>query len=277
MSTWHDLIDDSSVQRFVAGNDVPSSNGSNASNADASAEHGGATATEAPPAEVLYETELLDASTLSHEGERSSPEEGGITIVSSVPSSNDVHNLIPPPENLPEQNRSGAMEDVSWMAEESVSLSLHPSSVDSSIVTEFTEESSRMMASVSEISESSIDDDHRSMDEGSASETSPSGISPSAENQLKLWYGRLQTDQDWNEFRASAVELLNAMDCPAADRDELLAQLIAAEEEAFWGQEGRAAVVVQQPKYAWLWELAAVTAGVAVSSVALVRMLKGRS
>ena len=57
--------------------------------------------------------------------------------------------------------------------------------------------------------------------------------------QQQLWYSHLRTDREWNDFRASAVALLRAMDCPAEQHDELIAQLIAAEEAQFWNEHGR--------------------------------------
>jgi len=279
MSTWHDLIDDSSVQRFIsAGNDAPSSRGVSITEEEAST-------TEAPPAEVrLYETELLDssASALSHE--EASSFEGGMTILSSVDTLNDgAQSIIPAhlPEELDEDRRAQANnENSSLLTEESLSLSLRASSVESSIITELSDASSLTVSSVSEISDTTSLEDLNSMnDEASTSESSePISNSTDSEHQMKLWYSRLKTDQEWNEFRASAVETLNAMGCPVEQHDELLAQLIANEEEVFWEQENRRSVnVLAESKNTWVWDFLAVSGAVAVAGVALFRLLKSRS
>jgi len=277
MSTWHDLIDDSSVQRFIsAGNDAPSSRGVTIIEEEAST-------TEAPPAEVrLYETELLDssASALSHE--EASSFEGGMTILSSVNTFNDeAQSIIPAhlPEELDENRRAPANnENSSLLTEESLSLSLRASSVESSIITELSDASSLTVSSVSEISDTTSLEDLNSINDDAANSESSEPINNSTEHQMKLWYSRLKTDQEWNEFRASAVETLNAMGCPVEQHDELLAQLIANEEEVFWVQENRRLVnVLAESKNAWVWDFLAVSGAVAVAGVALFRLLKSRS
>jgi hypothetical protein len=112
---------------------------------------------------------------------------------------------------------------------------------------------------------------------------SSTNLSSRTEDQLKRWYSHFQTEQDWDDFRDAAYEMLKAIDCPLEDRDDLIAQLIAAEEDLFWEKSkskcpaatGAVVAAVQEPK-TWLLEVAAVVATVAIAGVAVVRILKGR-
>ena len=64
-------------------------------------------------------------------------------------------------------------------------------------------------------------------------------------------------------------------DCPAEERDALLAELIANEENYFWGGHGEVSRI--EPKISWIWEALAVGGALAVAGAALVRILKSRA
>jgi hypothetical protein len=295
--SWHDLIDDNSLNRFVSGggDDViwlP-------------AEDDEPDVTIPPSVTTLYGTELLDVSVIFDDrDEEEDSSYDGITIVSSVPSS--TVNITAPTTSYVVNHRAGATATVLTMvdSEESSSLSLHPDSVESSIMTNFTQ-SSCVNASVSseddpsESSDASMESDPLESDPQVQNEAKRGftktfdGIdsealipvkyhaaipkqSASTEDQLKLWYSRLKTEQDWDEFREAANELLQAMDCPLKDQDDLIAQLIAAEEDYFWeSKTSSSSVALAQPK-SWLLEILAVAATVALTSVAVIKILKAR-
>jgi hypothetical protein len=305
--SWLDLIDDDSLNRFVSGRDE-------GDGGDEQLLYGGEEAddeaafladeeystseledvTAPPPVSTLYGTEVLNVSML-FDNEEEEESYTGVTIVSSVPSSATVvYDTIGAPASAhvgssPTTNNAS----ISTM-EESASLSMHMDSLESSVMTNVTL-SSVNTTSVSSDEEQSESSDDTSMGDTSdlqdasvekddCTETSDGQISEATtklcatnEDQLKLWYSRLKTEQDWDEFREAAHELLSAIDCPVEDQDDLIAQLIAEEEGYFWGSKTSDSCVVAatQPK-TWLLELATVAAAVAVTSVALIKILKGR-
>lgn len=303
---WEDVCDDSSLQRFAAGAST---------NIEGNEEVTGTSAvlvevedeqittdededTTPPPAtEVLCEPELLEASAMTFE-ENSG---GGVTILSSVNSSNDrqddamahPHVEETVPTFLPEELVAAAQPyrgSDSLMTEESVSLSLHPSSIDSSVMTEFTETSSLTAShapsldELSSIAESSVSS---ASELGShVNETQDPLLEGSAEQQMqKEWYSRFRSDQEWRDFQASVKEVVEALanedgDVPSEKRDELLAQLIANEEFFFWGEHqdpAEATIARAELQNSWIWTLLAAAGSAAVAGVALVRIIKGRA
>jgi hypothetical protein len=305
MASWLDLIDDASLDRFVAA-------GGNEDDDIVQVERDIETENllspvggELPVRPNLYDTELLSQSETSamHDDGEIETEASEITILPSISSS---ENLLR--DRLFASHGSVLLVGHNDFPSESssASLSLHPESVDSSIMTDLTEE--RMISSVSSDEESNADvSDVSSV----ASETSrrndewerhgdlpttntTTGITSTSSSDAtsagtvvdSRWYSRFQNEQDWDDFRTAAYQLLQAVDCPEADRDELMTQLIAQEEAMFWdakesknrcGGGGAACdMCAEQDKTTWLVELAAVVATVAITGVALVRFLKGR-
>ena len=58
-------------------------------------------------------------------------------------------------------------------------------------------------------------------------------------NKKSPWYSNLQTEQDWEAFRAECLTLMEAMgDEAPKNADEMLAQLIAQEEEMLYKKRG---------------------------------------
>lgn len=308
--SWLDLIDDGSLDRFVSGgrsqgdeedNDDDHLNGDQESGASIEEED----VTIPPP--VMYGTEILNGSMIFDDDDEEEEDSsyGSVTIIRSVSSS--ITGVLQQQTRVLTQATTdvsiSTMEDES--SQESSSLSLHPDSLESSLMTEFT--GSRMISSLSseESSESSDDtymeevasiagprgdpepeasDDRTEASRGQDSQaeqllgttTNTAKLSTArTEDKLKLWYSHFQTEQDWDEFREAANGLLKAMDCPLEDRDALIAQLIAAEEDLFWESKTNSVTLLAQPK-TWLLELAAVAATVALTGVAIVRILKGR-
>lgn len=295
MSTWQDLIDDISVQRFVAGNG--SDEGStiegiatvSQSNTSTLVDPPGVEAqftTSPPPAEVLYGTELIDDVSNGYSTEN----DGGITILSSVLSVSNHDTVSHHIPSYPHHHHNDNADNISWMTEESASLTLHPDSLDSSIMTDFTEGSSHI-ASLSEVRESTT------LDGAISENTSLSSYSfegrlrevnsrapkdktrhfSTTEHQQLRWYNNMDSEQEWDHFRSLAIELLDAMECPLGQRDEILSQLIAAEEEAFRKSPKKlSATVSTLTKSSWVWEIVALAATVAISSIAIFRLLKAR-
>jgi hypothetical protein len=304
MASWLDLIDDASLDRFVAAgvNDDDDDDIVQVER-DAETENLLSPVGSELPVQLsqLYDTELLSRSEISAMNDNDDneivTEASEITILPSISSS----------ENLLRDRLFGSHGSVllvgtdfpSESSSSSVSLSLHPESLDSSVMTDLTEE--RMISSVS----SDEDDSDTSSTASEASRrnhewemhgdlpttTSTSSIhaSAGAAEVHSRWYSRFQNEQDWDEFRTAAYQLLQAVDCPEADRDELMAQLIAQEEVMFWdakestnrsgsdggGGGGGPCEMCAEPDK-WLVEWAAVVATVAITGVALVRFLKGR-
>ena len=175
---------------------------------------------------------------------------------------------------------------------------MHASSVDSSLMSDFSETSSLTESSVSDISE----DDNVSLSELStvdslstfpASERALtdnvkqpecfqrfSANRGAGEKPQKHWFSQFRTEQEWHDYQTSVVdEIMKAMDdCPFEERDALLAELIANEEHVFWGGHlGQEETITAVPKNSWIWEVFAVAGTMAVAGVALVRLWKTRS
>ena len=199
----------------------------------------------------------------------------GITILPSCSSSVDSH-----------QEQVASMQDSPHsvsMIDEDAALSLNVNSIDSSILTEFS--GSHLISSVNscEISEPlggvatdcSVDDT-TDVSVGSLSyEYNP------LENESKNthWYNRFKSEKEWDEFQEKTKQLLDAVDCPLEERNELITQLISMEEQLFWNSNDdhvNEATMMQTPKLSWLLEVVALSASIAVAGVVIARYLKHR-
>jgi len=198
---------------------------------------------------------------------------GGITILSSAPSTElgQGQEVSRPLGGITGDFPSMEVSEVDTASR----LSLHPSSINSSIMTQSSLGIPRTVSV-----DSSEDDDDESMEplprtqqveREQTEEPSTEDASTSIdEGKLKVWYGRLETEQDWDDFRHSAMELLNAIESSSENnQDALLSELILAEEEYFWGPKPEA-------QRNWLLDAAAIAGTVAFATVAAVRILKGR-
>jgi hypothetical protein len=255
-------------------------------------------ATTNPPNFVrLYSTEFLNASSILIDEDEDSLQ-SGVTIIPSCSSSSVVsHRQYQPVQN----NTLNINVDASDanMDESAAMLSINPNSIDSSLLTEFS--NCPMISSVvsDERSESPSDTptdmeivtlDDPSFDSGPGqghehafSEAAPSdcGACPdkSKNNELQrnVWYNRFETERDWEEFRDRTNQLLDAVDCAPEDRDEVIAQLVNMEERIFWECHRDANEAMESPsKASWFLELAALTASIAVAGVVIIKILRGR-
>lgn len=307
--SWQDLIDESSLNQFVSGGGVEDETTDDEQQQDVAellpAQNAGdeLDVTIPPSVTTMYGTEWRNVSLIFDDDSDVDEDYSDcdcITIVSSVPSSTHINAMVPTTSHAV-QNRAETTVSISTIedSEESTSLTLHPDSIESSLMTNFTQSSSMNTSSVSsreqsESSDVSMESDSQVLREekkdttqkfsGNNSEASYSvklpaaSIEPSAstDDQLKLWYSHLKTEQDWEEFREAASELLKAIDCPVKNQDDLIAQLIAAEEDFFWESKTNSIVIAQTQPKSWLLEIVAVAATVALTSVALIKILKAR-
>jgi hypothetical protein len=178
----------------------------------------------------------------------------------------------------------------SLMDESGVALSIDPYSIDSSLLTEFS--NSPLISSV--VSEESVNEgsvaDHAADTCSCQNETSRnvmpfrscdsinSSCSTETDEKPKRWFSRFENEKDWDEFQEKTKQLLEAVDCPLEDRDELIAQLISMEEKMFWESKtdkGTETVAVQS-NVSWLLEVAALSASIVVAGLVIVRIIKGR-
>jgi hypothetical protein len=156
-------------------------------------------------------------------------------------------------------------------------LSINANSIDSSILTEFS--GSHLISSVNscENDESSrkeqiVMDYDETMSDATLSQ-------PLAEKgQESCWYNQLEIEENWEEFQDRAKQLLDAVDCPLEERDELIAQLIFMEEQMFWSSGGKKCCDATTQPYtlSWLLEVAAASAAIAFAGIVMVRFLKTR-
>lgn len=196
MSTWQDLIDDSSVLRFVEGGSQNNST-TQQQPSSSSADH-------------LAETELV-------EPDVEEDSEGGITILSSVPSSQS---------GLPTEPSIKTTQD-SIFDDASVPLSLNPSSVASSVISDFS-----VGESVSLLSSIQTADTHEELEE-----------------RLRLLYVQVDTTMSFDEFKTAAVQVLAVKPHKSKtdDDDDKLLRRYMQREEAFYNE--------RRAKKALWWQL----------------------
>lgn len=189
MSTWHDLIDDNSVRDFIGDDDTSSSSN-----------NGRPDVTEPPVPDNLLDTELVEA-----EEETSL----GLTIVPSVPTDNLSL-------NTGDVSDVDLIEDVeeSSSSSSSVPLSLNPSSVASSVMTEW--------------SESSLS----CVDSECGSEQTPASQDISCDKQ-QVVYEQLTNETEWHIFRENAMKVLNSLE-NIEEKEMLMAEIVAMEQQYFF-------------------------------------------
>jgi hypothetical protein len=295
------LIDEDSLDRFVSGN---AGRGEVSAVEDALDIHeaneqfpSGGAVTYPPNFVRLYSTEPLNASSIMIDDDEDSLQ-SGVTILPSCSSSSIVSHFRYQRVQSNTLNPNMDASEVN-MEESAAILSINPNSIDSSLLTEFSncpmissvvsdERSGSPSDSLTDMEVVTLDD--RSVDSGPsraqeslfseavASEysTCPDGNTKN-EIQRNVWYDRFETELDWEEFRDKTNQLLDAVDCAPEDRDEMIARLINMEERMLWESNRDAGDVMESPsKVSWFLEVAALTASVAVAGVVIIRLLRGR-
>jgi hypothetical protein len=207
--------------------------------------------TSPPPVEEIRSEQQEDAMSLL----------SGATILSSVPTSTSSNLIVPvpmvmassprevedPPRGILAMSRGGGGLSISTLDSSFITratdfsasspitpLTFHPASISSSFMSDW--------ASLSMVSQRS--------DEISSVWVRPEDFgtpSPTENHELvavqdpRIWYSTLSTDEDWDAFRDAALKILVALEDPELDNllspDELLARLIAAEEEMLWKRQ----------------------------------------
>jgi hypothetical protein len=280
--SWHDLIDDASLQRFVAGGEVASDNEN-----DGSDDH---------RSNSLYDTELVEAPPAGEDND----EEEGITIVSSVPTGFEYNNTM--------MGYSTVLVDVPTM--DGSSLSLHPDSLDSSILTET---SSLVLSEVTEGSllESTVGTDRdsdsstatydnfagRSASSSSSSTGSSTGSVADAgcartssdrdattiqqEEAARELFLRSNSDEDWEREKENVMRIIYAIEGDCKDPDRLLADLFD-DEETFWKNrdynsppgQGGGRPKAETPAPVALWDIALIGAVLSLAAAMLYRAVQ---
>jgi hypothetical protein len=200
----------------------------------------------------------------------------GMTILPSCSSSsmNTLHEQVASIQDM--------SNIVSMIDENDAALSLNVNSIDSSLLTEFS--GSPLLSSVNSCESSvSFRDAETEIDEAHTaavgSINSDDTDTPFEDNsQSKNWYNHFKSEEEWDEFREKTKHLLDAVDCPMDERNEMIAQLINLEEELFWNCHGDqpSAAILNTTKLSWLFEVVALSASIAVAGVVIVRFLKCR-
>ena len=196
----------------------------------------------------------------------------GITIVPSCSSSSmtiQQHQQCPPSQD--------SANIVSMIDETNSALSINANSIDSSVLTEIS--SSHLISSVNSCGYSESSREEQSfMDFDVASNETTVHPRTEAAVETGRWYNRIESEEDWYEFKEKAKQLLDAVDCPLEERDEFIAQLISMEEQMFWNSDSDRACETRMhpPTLPWLLEVAALSASIALAGVVIVRFLKCR-
>ena len=262
--SWHDLIDDSSVRRFVSGegswlvgDDVaPGAEeaGVNNSNHDV---------TEPPSNE---EESVSTSDSLSAITDLS---DSGITIVPSVPSSAGI-----------EQQQQGGIEEGSGVVVEhevalfsaddddtTTDLSLHPSSVASSLLTE----GASFSGSISEIS--SVGDSSSCRSEAPC-KTNENATTIDEKKLRALYLQQNNSEESWEENREFLLEVLQAVGTGEnKDPDAFLAQLYEEEETLMEQVKSRKA---RQESFHRVYEATLAGALVGFAAAVVLRILRPR-
>lgn len=235
--SWHDLIDDASVRRFVSG-DID----------------------EVPSSTTLYDTELV---------ENEDDESHGITIVSSVPT-------------IIAQQNSTVLID-SAMLNDASSLSLHPSSVASSVLTDV--ESLELSEVVSDTS--SLDSPEVADRDSEASYATECAFSSSSstnallqksqkqirmEDAAKEWFLKSNTIDDWECEKDSILRILSAVDADCKDPERLLAELLDDEEKVWQASAAKTKAAATLG----FWDMALMGAVLSLATAVLIKVVRGR-
>jgi hypothetical protein len=302
--SWHDLIDDQSVDRFVSGGSwVHDISGGDDDEEDVTAPPPPvedvvstmSNSNEQPADARLYETDLLNASLLS-EASLAGGSSNGVTIVSSGPTSASA---TPAGGIVPIHPTPAILGGASILESNgTTSLSFNPSSVDSSELSQFSSsDSSISEAGTEEIvfeqvtakdlgsknhDTSSLESLDRHPSSASFSTLSSANthdvgqdVDVDTEDQLRLWYNSLERPhQNWKEFRTYALGLLDAVqDSTEDDKDAQLARLLAQEEEASY-RCAQQSHVEKKTEAGWLIDAAAIAGAVAIGTIAVIKILR---
>ncbi len=232
-----------------------------------------------PPMDVITlrngSSVVLDSSNIIIDTDQESIH-SGITILPSCSSSVNSH-----------QEQVASMQDsaniVSMIEESDAGLSLNVDSIDTSILTEFS--GSHLISSVNSCESSEpIRGVATEMDVDDTTDVPVGSVSYEYypledESKNTHWYNRFKSEEEWDEFQEKTKLLLDAVDCPTEERNELIAQLISMEEQLFWNSNDdqvNDATMMQTPKLSWLLEVVALPASIAVAGVVIARYLKSR-
>jgi hypothetical protein len=214
---------------------------------------------------------LLEAPNIFHDADQESIH-SSITILLSCSSSSRNTQLVPIRQDL--------SNSVSVIDETDASLSINANSIDSSILTEFSGTPCISSVNSFENSESLIELESVNDTTDTTESVLTIDMHQTREENLKnnRWYNKFESEEKWDEFQEKTKLLLDAVECPMEDRDEMIAQLISMEEQMFWNSNGDQfnEETIHPPKLSWLLEVAALSASIAVAGVVLVRLLKCR-
>jgi hypothetical protein len=230
-----------------------------------------------------HDAQLLNSSIIMLETDQDSVR-SGVTILPSCSSSSlasDQNHQSTSNTNIITDSSHGVL-----LTNESESaLSINPDSIDSSILTEFS--NSPLISSV--VSEEIVNDTGNRSNLTNCVDFMPlqskdsmsikSSCCSDTDGASNIWYSHFESENDWDEFREKTKQLLEAVDCPLEERDELIAQLITMEEKMFWESKmdnKQNETVATQSNVSWLLEIATLSVSVVVAGVMIVRILKGR-
>jgi hypothetical protein len=156
-------------------------------------------------------------------------------------------------------------------------LSINANSIDSSILTEFS--GSHFISSVNSCENNEpLRYEQTGMDFDECTNVNTLD-QPNEEHAEKgRWYNYFEKEEEWDEFQERTKQLLDAVDCPIDERDELIAQLISMEEQMFWNSDGDRACeeIVDTHTSSWLLEVAVLSASITFAGIVMVRFLKCR-
>ena len=195
--------------------------------------------------------------------------QSGVTIVPSCSSSTLQHEQY--------TSRQNSSNTVSMIDETDVALSMNANSIDSSILTEFS--GSPLLSSVNSCeSYESLPDEQTIMDFDETSHDTTVNQPREERMENDRWYNHFESEEEWEKFQEKTKQLLDAVDCPTEQRDEIISQLISLEEQMFWNfdDDRPCEQATCTPNLSWLLEVAALSASIAFAGIVMVRFLKGR-
>lgn len=209
------------------------------------------------------DTSLFDAELVENDDESQ-----GITIVSSVPT------FLPHGANT-------VLIDSTMLSDDASSLSLHPSSVATSVLTDAASlELSEVVSQTSSL-ESPVAVDRDSEASFVTEDGVPTSLPPTDPKQMRMveqaakeWYLKSNTLEDWEREKDNILRILSAVDEDCKDPDRLLAELLD-DEEKIWRASATAKTKTANAVLGF-WDMALVGAVLSLATAVLIKVVRGR-
>jgi hypothetical protein len=250
---------------------------------------------------TVSNSDLLYTSVAVHNDDFDESIRSGMTIIPSCSESSSLSVHLPQYQQQEQDQQQRQLsiqnvnttESIQQINESDVTLlSMHPNSIDSSLLTDLSNSMISSIVSDDHIVEYHIEDTNDNyvehcdtqLEESTPSELSTTNDIRNSNTPSKFWYSRFETEKDWDDFQVKTKKVLEAIDCPIENHDDMITQLIHMEEYTFWESDcynnstnNNDETTLGAPSaISWLLEVVALSASIALSGVVIFKILKGR-